>query len=485
MFGDPGDVMSRRRFLRGSARTLAAACATLGALGDVLTASAQADAPKMGKKILVVGGGIAGMCAAHLLQKSGIDVEILEAGAHLGGRLRRSEIEGVSFDTGAQFFSSQSSVLLSLISDLGLKPRLIELDARLGFIREGRVRVLNPRDPTTIFSRGLFRFGELREAGLLELARLLAAASARSFSDCTRWASLDDESAEAWSRRTLGEAATKYFVDPFLAGVTFQAPRETSKAVFLWALASLVAPRKFCTLDAGLGQISERLSQSLRASLKTEVREVSRDKGRVWVRDAGGRRRSADHVVIAVPAPVARRIYRAPADVEKPLLARAFMPTVSIAVAMKQGWRRDSSLAGLYALLIPEAERRHVAAVLFGSAIPGRIAGDGEVLQIFLVHAAAAAMRGRSDEQILAAISPELERRIPGFARDRRLVKTLRFENSMPALAPGGIGEIVRYRESAAAGDGQVSLAGDYMGFPGVEGAAESGAWAARRVLRA
>jgi len=59
---------------------------------------------------LIVGGGIAGLMAATVLQRHGLDVTVLDKGRGIGGRLatRRltysAEIEGV-FDYGAQYFT--------------------------------------------------------------------------------------------------------------------------------------------------------------------------------------------------------------------------------------------------------------------------------------------------------------------------------------------------------------------------------------------
>ena len=49
--------------------------------------SLQVDIPRQAPKVGIIGAGIGGLYAAYLLQKLGIDYEILEAGSRLGGRL--------------------------------------------------------------------------------------------------------------------------------------------------------------------------------------------------------------------------------------------------------------------------------------------------------------------------------------------------------------------------------------------------------------
>ena len=42
----------------------------------------------MAKKLLIIGGGFAGCCAAHMLQEKGFETFIVESGKILGGGVR-------------------------------------------------------------------------------------------------------------------------------------------------------------------------------------------------------------------------------------------------------------------------------------------------------------------------------------------------------------------------------------------------------------
>lgn len=58
----------------------------------------------MGKKIIVIGGGISGLCSAALLAKDGFDVTLIEKNAQLGGRMGQWKHKGFVFDTGPSWY---------------------------------------------------------------------------------------------------------------------------------------------------------------------------------------------------------------------------------------------------------------------------------------------------------------------------------------------------------------------------------------------
>ena len=59
---------------------------------------------KPAKKVVIVGAGPGGLAAAILLQRSGVDVTIVERRGTVGGRTSTLEQDGFKFDTGPTFF---------------------------------------------------------------------------------------------------------------------------------------------------------------------------------------------------------------------------------------------------------------------------------------------------------------------------------------------------------------------------------------------
>lgn len=84
-------MITRRALLDAVAATggARAAIATLAALGGLPATPAAAAAPELprdGRRVLVLGGGIAGLVAAWEMRRAGWDVRVLEAAARPGGR---------------------------------------------------------------------------------------------------------------------------------------------------------------------------------------------------------------------------------------------------------------------------------------------------------------------------------------------------------------------------------------------------------------
>ncbi|MFC8506869.1 protoporphyrinogen oxidase [Streptomyces sp. NPDC057411] len=78
-----------------------------------------------GPDVVVVGGGIAGLAAAHRLVTAGARVTLLEAGDRLGGKLLAGEIAGAPVDLGAESLLARRPEALALAEQVGLADRLV------------------------------------------------------------------------------------------------------------------------------------------------------------------------------------------------------------------------------------------------------------------------------------------------------------------------------------------------------------------------
>jgi monoamine oxidase len=94
------DALTRRRFLAASAAA---------GLGAMLSCSGTPKAkPTVGKRIVVVGAGFAGLMAAHELRACGYDVFVIDARKRLGGRIvtYRDMVPGRHVEGGGELIGS-------------------------------------------------------------------------------------------------------------------------------------------------------------------------------------------------------------------------------------------------------------------------------------------------------------------------------------------------------------------------------------------
>ena len=180
-------------------------------------------------KLVVVGGGITGLAAAHraveLAAEQGLslDLTLLEAGDRLGGTIATERRDGFLVECGPDSFLSEKPWALALCRRLGLEDRLVRTDDRfrrtfvvwggaLHPLPEG-FQLLAPTRLGPLLASRLFTWpGKLRMALDLVLPRGGEA----------------DESLGAFVRRRLGREALERVAQPLVAGIYTADPDDLS-----------------------------------------------------------------------------------------------------------------------------------------------------------------------------------------------------------------------------------------------------------------
>ncbi|MCK2034683.1 FAD-dependent oxidoreductase [Microbacterium sp. SSW1-49] len=76
-------------------------------------------------RIVVIGGGIGGLLAARECAKVGMRVTLLEAADTVGGAIRRTELDGIVLDAGAESFATRGGHVRALLEELHLTDRIV------------------------------------------------------------------------------------------------------------------------------------------------------------------------------------------------------------------------------------------------------------------------------------------------------------------------------------------------------------------------
>jgi oxygen-dependent protoporphyrinogen oxidase len=260
-------------------------------------------------KVIVVGGGIAGLGAAYTLQKNGVEVSVLEAKAEPGGRMRSRQWHGAWVDLGPEYISSSEVGLLDLVSELGLDDRKLDYEGGgLAFEvwRGGRGHWVSFSRPITFLTSGaLGPVGKLRLAGLIPAyirQYRLNESIAHDAYEVWRGAWADDESLETWLSR-VNPQLLEYIVEPLLEYTCSYRPYEVSKGWFLYTSTShrMLSIRTF---DEGLGLVTRTLAERLDVTTNAQVTRVVAGQTPVtveWEKGGQSHRREVDGVLVAVP----------------------------------------------------------------------------------------------------------------------------------------------------------------------------------------
>ena len=92
------------------------------------------------KRLLIVGGGIAGLTAAWRAQQRGWTYTLVEASPRLGGMVLTDQLEGCIAEAGPESFITRKPQVWQLANELGLRDPL-----QLGGIFRFNCRFLTPR----------------------------------------------------------------------------------------------------------------------------------------------------------------------------------------------------------------------------------------------------------------------------------------------------------------------------------------------------
>ncbi|MFI5060872.1 MAG: FAD-dependent oxidoreductase, partial [Actinomycetales bacterium] len=72
-------------------------------------------------RVVVIGGGIAGLVAARDCARPGFEVTLLESSAGVGGSVAPLTLDDLTVDAGAESFATRGGHVAELLGDLGLE----------------------------------------------------------------------------------------------------------------------------------------------------------------------------------------------------------------------------------------------------------------------------------------------------------------------------------------------------------------------------
>ncbi|MBV8073796.1 MAG: FAD-dependent oxidoreductase [Candidatus Eremiobacteraeota bacterium] len=265
-------------------------------------------------RVAVVGGGLAGLAAAHALKAAGHGVELFERTRLLGGRATSFTVgTGTNrheVDNGQHVFLGCCTAFIAFVERLGLGDALYLQERFDAVVLRGRTRSRLRAAPLPApfhLAPSLLAYRHLPLAERIGLARILPR---------VREALGSQEPFDRWlARHGQSAAAIRAFWEPFVVPA-LNAPLDriaAGDAAFVIATAFLSEPgaARFGWAKLPLARIAEAAARALDAvHLSTPVAALEPGPSEVGVRlgSAQGERRAFDAVVLAVPPPQLARL---------------------------------------------------------------------------------------------------------------------------------------------------------------------------------
>jgi protoporphyrinogen/coproporphyrinogen III oxidase len=423
----------------------------------------------MGKRIAVIGGGMAGTAAAHTLRKLDYDVTIFEQNDRLGGRIHTMSGGGMTFELGAGFFTNLYTNIFRFLKENQLIEDLKTRKSQGLLMRGGAAYLLSPAN--LIRNKPI----SIGAQSKLFVSLLGVLWKWRRFDAHEPWRSYPSGSkvmSEALSGR-YGQELLDYFIQPIFDGYCYWDAKRTSEA--MWTLMCKLVNGPTYVLPNGLGVLPESAAKGCKVLLSHTVSKVTRLQDEMYdltVKGTDGEKTERfDGVVCATTASVAKMII-ADLSIEQEQFFSSVHYTSTVILARVY---KLSVAPPNQAIAYPRKDGGILSAVTISSN------DDATLVKIFASGASGSALSTKSDDEIsmLLADAAELpdDFKVPLFEYVQRWSEALpeftAEHNEQLRLFAGG------QVESAV---DELVFAGDYIGGPFMDGAFWSGTRAAERL---
>lgn len=448
-------------------------------------------------RVVVVGGGIAGLAAARRLESLVTDAEIVlvERDGVLGGKIRTEHVDGFVVEAAPDSFLTRKERGVALCEELGLSGELIARrpEHRGSFVRHGDHLHPLPEGLTGMIPTSL---------DALEASELLSAEGKARFAaepDVPPGSGDADESVGEFVSRRFGREAYEALVEPLLTGIyggdgdqlslqaTFPQLRtiELEHGSLLRGLSAPATDRPpFVSLRGGMGVLVDAIAANL---ARTEVRSgctatsLQRREAGFGVALADGEALEADGVVLATPAFVTAQLV---ADLD-PELARAHanIPYASSAVVTLAFSRAEVVPLDGYGYVVPRAAGSDVLACTWSSQKwEHRAPEESVLLRVYAGRFGGRDVTADTDDELVALARDELT--FLGVSAKPLLSRVHRWPLGMPQYVLGHLDRVGRIETALGAHPGLAVAGAAYRGV-GIPDCIASGETAAESVARA
>lgn len=458
----------------------------------------------MARRVLVVGGGISGLSAAHrvLERDPGADVQVLEGASHVGGLIRTERRDGFVVELGPDSIITDKPWALALAERVGLKDEVVKT------LPQNRGAYVVSKGKLVRIPEGFSLIAPMRLRPFLKTPILSWRGKLRAaIEPVLPRGNAIDESLSSFVRRRFGHELFETLAQPLVSGIygadpdvlslratmpRFLEMEERSRSVSL-ALrkrardnnqsASGARYGLFASFRLGNQQLIDAVAAVLGDRIRTgsQVTSVQPRAFGYSVRLTDGSELEAEHVVLALSAWKAARLVEPVApEVSEELSGIHYGSAATVTFA----WARKEIPHALdaYGFVCPIAEGGDVLASTWSSRKwPNRAPEDSELIRVF--------MGGFGREHVLDMDEPTLVEaarrglgKLLGVTAEPRFSIVQRYDRAAPHYHVGHL-ERVAAIDGLLEGYPGLHLAGNAYRGVGIPDSVRSGEAAADAIV--
>ncbi len=417
--------------------------------------------------VVVIGGGVSGLCVAYWLHKQGINVTVLEKDREVGGTMKTVHEDGFLVETGPNSALETTPLFKEIITDCALQDEFIYANPTSNnrYILKNGTLLRLPLGPGSFLTTDLFS----TKAKLRLLKEPFVGRGKK------------EESIAEFVERRLGREFLEYAIDPFVAGIFAGRPEALSvRAAFprLYAL-----EEKYGGLIKGMIMGSkERKASSEKAKDRAETfsfkngmqvlpaalarrlgtriitgatvtsfaptqgahttDEAGRSRYTVsYVRDGSEETALARSVVFSVPAAAATMLLRPISPSTANVLASIYYPPVASIFAAFRRSDVGGPIDG-FGFLVPSREQRQILGSLWSSSLfPGRAPDDIVAFTTFVGGGRQPDLENRDEKELCDLALTELKN-IMQITGNNVYLRVTRWQKAIPQYELGHLANV-------------------------------------------
>jgi protoporphyrinogen/coproporphyrinogen III oxidase len=438
---------------------------------------AKTEAPEPRRQVVIVGGGLAGLSAAHFLRD--LDVLVLEKEEKAGGHARRESFENGPYPVAAVYLDKPEGVVKEMMDDLKLSASPIVPPAETLRFRDKAI--------AEFLSDGVGEFPPDVRPEIEHLSRELKAISEKNIVipvlDSDKELIARFEGISFYDYLKPFGALSVSIGDMFVKDMFGAGARDVSALMGLLYIMDMITPSGL-SWPGGLGVASEALAKELGPKVRTGAFVVSvrqtPEGARVEYMQEGKRKMvEADAVIFATHMLVTQRVAKDLSEEKKKAMAKIkYSSYVTVPLSFNEMvWDKGYSLwsADSFFTDITWAGKNN-------SRFPGTEKLPGQVGVAYCPlgdssHAARRALMKASDAEIIGKVKKDLEKVLPGSLAKLKDARVIRWGHAMPVMGPNYFRDI---QPVIARPEKRYFFAGEDTQAPALEGAVYSGYYAAR-----